>query len=135
MQKKISYGREEKLKSRKLIEMLFSKGRSFSIFPLHIKYIEVKETLDFAIKAGVGASSKNFKKAAERNRIKRLLREAYRTEKQSLHEYVKLHNKQVAVFISYIDKVMPGYNILKLKMPLALQRLMKELNEKNSANT
>jgi ribonuclease P protein component len=135
MPKLFSLKREERLKSRKLIERVFSIGESFTIFPIRVIYTEVIDGLDFRIKAGVGVSSRNFKKAVERNRIKRLLREAYRTEKLPIHEYLEKHNKKVIIFLSYVDKTLPPYQQLKAKMPLIIRRLIKELDERNSKNT
>jgi len=71
-----SYPKKEKLKSEKLISKLFLEGKSVSAYPLRMVYL--KTTFDEAvkIKAGVSVSKRNFKKAVDRNRIKRLLREA-----------------------------------------------------------
>jgi ribonuclease P protein component len=135
MAKQFSYGRQEKLKSRKLIEQLFSRGKSFTVFPLKVLYLRPDEPMDFHVKAGVGASGRIFKKAVERNRIKRLLREAYRTEKQPLCKFLQDANKQAAIFILYIDKAMPVYKTIKDKMPVALNRLIKELNGNAEKNT
>jgi len=134
MAKTFTYRKEEKLKSRKLMQELFSKGKSFTVFPLKVLYFIPSAKSDFKIKAGAGASSRNFKKAVDRNRIKRILRECYRTEKLPLHQFLSEHNKQVVIFLLYIDKVLPEYKLIKNKMPVVIQRLMKELNEKNTSN-
>lgn len=135
MVKKHSYGKAEKLKSRKLMDQLFREGKTFSIFPLKVFYMLASEQMDFPVKTGVGVSSRNFKKAVHRNRVKRLLREAYRTEKNALHEYVTVHQKQVVVFLLYIDKVLPGHETIKTTMPVIMQRLVKKLNETAFTNT
>ncbi|MBC7588987.1 MAG: ribonuclease P protein component, partial [Chitinophagaceae bacterium] len=87
-------------------------------------YMEVEEKLDFPLKVGVGASSRTFKKAVHRNRIKRLLREAYRLNKQPLHDFAQQQNKQLAVFMLFIDKALPT-NELQTKMPLVIDKLIK----------
>lgn len=130
-----TYGSIEKLKSRKLITQLFDSGKTFSIFPLKVFYMQPTEQLDFPVKAGVGTVTRNFKKAVDRNRIKRLLREAYRTEKLPLHQYLTAQGKQVVVFILYIDKSLPERAVIKNKMPLAIEKLVQTLNEKSTANT
>ena len=135
MPKIFTYSKEEKLKSRKLLEQLFKNGKNFNLFPVKVFYMHGDERSDFPVKAGVGAGARNFKKAVDRNRIKRLLREAYRTEKNILHEYLEQQNMQVIFFLLYVDKVMPGYAEIKNKMPLILARLIKELNENIPANT
>ena len=118
-----SYTTKEKLKSRKLLDQLFTKGRSFSVFPVKVFYIPLPVTVDHAVKAGVGVSAKHFRKAVDRNRIKRLLRECYRLNKQSLYATVDTKQKQVAVFFLYIGKELPEYNFLNEKMQAALQKL------------
>jgi len=135
LSKPFSYNKQEKLKSRKLIEQLFKEGRTFTVFPLKVFYLVPAEKLDFYVKTGVGTSSRNFKKATQRNFVKRVLREAYRTEKTPLHEFLQLKNKQAAVFILYIDKAQPVFSTIKAKMPVAIKRLIHELNEAVSKNT
>ena len=117
------------------MEGLFAGGKTFTVFPLKIFYMLPGEELDYHIKTGVGASGRNFKKAVDRNRIKRLLREAYRTEKLPLHLFLKEHNLQLAIFILYVDKSLPDYAVVKEKMSLLLQRLIKELHAKAVKNT
>ena len=124
-----TYRQQEKLKSRKLIGQLFSHGKSFHIFPVKLIYLEIKEAVDYPVKAGVGASSRHFKKATDRNRIKRLLREAYRGEKKNLRDYLQAQNRAVIFFLLFTDKTVPDYGLIKAKMPLLLQRLIHELNE------
>lgn len=116
------------------MQQLFSEGKSFTVFPVKVIYLEVKTPLDFPIKAGVGASGRNFKKAVQRNRIKRLLRESYRTEKLPLLEFLTQKNKQVVVFFLLIDKVLPVHHTINNKMNIAIERLIKELNEKSASN-
>ena len=135
MAKTFSYGKKEKLKRRKLLDEIFSNGKTFTNHPIKIFYLQPLQPLDFPVKAGVGVSSKYFKKAVHRNRIKRLLREAYRTEKILLHEYLNTRGKQVIIFILYIDKVLPDYAAVKTKMQSALNRLIKQLNETGTSNT
>ena len=95
----------------------------------------ISEPMDFPVKAGVGTSSRNFKKATDRNRVKRLLREAYRAEKTALTDYASANQKQVTIFFLYIDKVLPEYTLIQSKMPLAIGKLIKQLHEVAAANT
>lgn len=125
--KSFTYNKKEKLKSRKQLEALFSKGKTLLHFPIKIFYLLPEAPSDNIIKTGVGASSRNFKKAVQRNRIKRLLREAYRLNKQPLHQFLQAQNRQLVVFLLYVDKGMPQKGIIQTKMPLALEKLVKEL--------
>ena len=135
MSKTFSYGKKEKLKSRKLLAELFAQKQSFLLFPLKVFYYIPVAALDYPVKAGVGVNSRNFKKAVHRNRIKRLLREGYRLNKLPLQHYLEEKNKAVIVFFLYIDKVLPQDKIIEAKMPAVIHQLIKRLDEQTSQNT
>lgn len=117
-----SYQRKEKLKSRKTLDEIFSVGKSFSVFPLKLFYLLPAADAK-PVKAGVGVSARNFPKAVDRNRIKRLLRETYRLQKTSLHNSLVQKQKSVAVFLLYTGKEMPDYQLLDEKMKTVLTKL------------
>ena len=83
LQNQIRYtlGKEERLKSRKLIDQLFKEGKSFSSFPFRVVWKYLPSASDSFLKAGFTVSTKHFKKAVDRNRIRRLMKEAYRLQK------------------------------------------------------
>jgi len=135
MAKLFSYQSKEKLKSRRLLDQLFTNGKSVSVFPVKAFYNEVDIALNFPVKVGVGVSSRNFKKAVDRNRIKRLLREAYRLNKQPLIDFANTNNKKIIVFILFVDKTLPDAETLQNKIPLVIDKLIKQLNENSVAST
>jgi ribonuclease P protein component len=122
-----SYNKKEKLKSRKRIEELFAKGKSFSVFPVKVFFTVAAAGSFEPVQAGVGVSARNFKKAVDRNRIKRLLRECYRLNKSGLHETAASEAKAVAAFFLYVGRELPEYSLLTEKMIAALNRLADEL--------
>ena len=122
-----SYNKFEKLKSRKQIELLFAKGKSISAFPVKVFYLPVEHTPVHPVQVGVGVSARNFKKAVDRNTIKRRMREAYRLHKLPLHEHLVAQQKSVAVFIFWIDKQMPTTSVLQDLMPAVIEKLIKQL--------
>jgi len=105
--KQFTLGKEERLKSRKAIDQLFSEGKTFSVFPYRVYYMAVDSTS--RLKFATGVSSKNFKKAVDRNRIKRLTKEAWRLQKATLVEILKEQNRQLNVFLIYTAKELPVY--------------------------
>jgi len=135
MVKYSSYGKHEKLKGHKLINQLFAKGRSFAILPFKVFYTQPNEKLDSRVKAGMGVSKKYFRRAVHRNRVKRLMREVYRTEKKPLYDFAEQQDKQLVLFILYIDKTLPDLNQLKNKMPFVIARLIKQLHETVTEDT
>jgi ribonuclease P protein component len=130
---KLSYSKSERLKSRKLIEHLFSKGRSLSVFPLKVFY-DLLPGAERPLQAGVTTSSRHFKKAVQRNRVKRVLREVYRLQKTPLEQVLAAENKSVILFFIFTGKELPVFSELHEKMKVVLQRVQdKVLNnqEKN----
>lgn len=77
------------------------------------------------LQTGVAVSSRNFKRAVDRNRIKRLMREAYRLQKNELAESLISHKITLAVFILYIGKEMPPYDVVFEKFKKIISRLIK----------
>ena len=86
-----SYPKAEKLKSKKIIDLLFSEGKSVSKYPLRLVYIKHDFEENIPLKIGVSVSKKYFKKAVDRNYYKRLLRESYRLNKKLLVEKLGDH--------------------------------------------
>ena len=119
-----AYNKKEKLKSRKLLDQLFTKGKSVSAFPLKVFYGVLPAETTETIQAGVGVSARNFSKAVDRNRIKRLLREAYRLNKSVLYDALNADQKKAAVFFLYIGKEKPEFATLNETMPFLLQKLI-----------
>ena len=137
MAKQFPLGKNERLKSRKQIEQLFSEGKNFPSSPFRVHYIlkplanESSSNLQF----GAGVSGKNFKRAVDRNRIKRLTREAYRLQKKQLHEMLKQKKLQLNIFFIYTSKELPLFYAVKEKVNVILNKLIKILNETNSPAT
>ena len=120
-----TYNTIEKLKSRKLIGQLFDGGKTVSKFPVKIIYKKVDFEDEVLLKVGVSVSKRNFKHAVDRNRIKRLLRETYRLNKQLLHKDVT--EKHVCMIL-YLGKKTPEYEVLNTIMVSLLQQLNEKIN-------
>lgn len=119
------YAKIEKLKSKKLIDELFRNGQSVNAFPVKMIYTKIAFEDSVKLKTGVSVSKRKFKQAAERNRIKRLLRESYRLHKNSLIE--KLDTQYVCMFL-YLGKEVPDFKFIERKMINVLQKFQE--NEK-----
>lgn len=88
--KQFGFPREQKLKQKKDIDLLFQKGKWSSCGNLRVITLNIskqQDREDKSLKLGVSVSKKFFKKAVDRNRIKRLLREAYRHHKAEFENY------------------------------------------------
>jgi ribonuclease P protein component len=100
-----TYPKTEKLKSKITIDLLFSKGKSVSKYPLRLVFVEsdygIPEASDQKLKMGVSVSKKYFKHAVDRNYFKRVLRETYRLNKHLLVDHL---DKPYAMMFFYQTK-------------------------------
>jgi len=103
-----TYGKEEKLKIRILINKIFSDGEVVKAYPIRIQYIVHNLPGYNSLEVGVSVSKRLLKKAVDRNRIKRVLRECYRLNKDSINFSVdainsvtQLGSKKLAMMIIY----------------------------------
>ncbi len=117
-----TFKKQEKLKKSKLIEKLFANGKPITEFPIKLIYLETEHESPYKIQAGVTISKRNFNKAVDRNKIKRLLREVYRKNKCMIYES-KNTKKHIFMFI-YLGKKEFDYHVLEDKMKLLLQKFI-----------
>ena len=139
MERKPRYtlGKSERLKRRKSIEEIFNSGESFSLYPLRVFFILEKQTnnkdaasnrKNSSLQFGVGVSKKNFKKAVERNRIKRLIRETYRLQKEVLAVALDVKKERcLKLFVLYTGNEVPAHTLINQKVGEALDRLIRKL--------
>lgn len=118
-----SFGKEERLCSKKVIDKLFSEGESFLSFPYKVVYLKTTLPTDRLVQVAFTVSKKSFKKAVQRNLIKRRMREAYRLNKHLLLND-SLEN-QWAIFIIFIGKEIPVYALFDQSTKKALKKLSK----------
>jgi ribonuclease P protein component len=133
-QQRYSLGKAEKLKSTKTIEQLFKEGKSFSVVPFRVIYIS-KEAHAGQLQTAFSVSKRHFKKATDRNRIKRLMREAWRLQKNELAQKVAAGAKNFAVFIIYTGHELPEYHLVFEKAAAVIKRLTKICNEATLTHT
>ncbi len=122
---KKTYHKSEKLKSQKLIENLFENGQYVSTFPLRLVYMEMYFDEKIQVKTAVSVSKRNFKSAVDRNKIKRLLREAYRLHQSS---YFNNISTQYAFMILYIGKEIPSFTDVEKNMKMLFEKFSNTLS-------
>jgi ribonuclease P protein component len=132
--RQFTWNKKEKLKSRKRIERVFKEGKGLTLFPFKVWWLLQPGTAGSPgnagspLQAGFGVSSRHFKRAVDRNRIKRLSREAYRLQKQPLFQQLEEKRLTLAVFFIYTGKDLPDYATVTHKIGVALQKLIKEIS-------
>jgi len=124
-----TYTKEERLYEKKIITELFEKGHVFYSNPFKIVWLQCEFDGKYPAKILISVPARNFKKATDRNRLKRLMREAYRKNKNLFYNSLEGMNKKVVFMLNYTGKIIISLNEAENKIILILQRLAKE-NEK-----
>ncbi|WP_445734606.1 ribonuclease P protein component [Mariniflexile sp.] len=122
---KYTFNKKEKLKSKKLIEQLFAEGKSVSAFPLRLVFLPTNFDENVVAKTGVSVSKRHFKRAVDRNRIKRLMREVYRLNKT---EYFNNMTTQYAFMILYIGKELPTIAQIETRMKHLFEKFLSNVS-------
>lgn len=119
---RFTYGKKDKLKSKKTITHLFSEGKAVTVFPLRLVYVPTHFSDGSSLKTGVSVSKRLHKKAVVRNHIKRLLRESFRLHR---HEYFNKRETAYAFMILYISKDVLSFQDIDHKMKQLLKKFEK----------
>ncbi|EZH75169.1 ribonuclease P [Aquimarina atlantica] len=119
---KATFNKKERLKSKKEIELLFSEGKSISKYPIRLVYRKSNLEESIKIRAGVSVSKRNFKKAVDRNCIKRLMRESYRKNKY----IVPNTTHQFTFMFLFSGKEIPEYSLIESKIKGILQKFVEQ---------
>ncbi|MDZ7741985.1 MAG: ribonuclease P protein component [Bacteroidota bacterium] len=128
---KLSFNKAEKLKSKKQIEQLFQKGSQAFIYPFKIIWLFPGQSSEVRAKVLVGASRKSLKKATDRNKMKRRMREAYRRNKTALLESLTRTNSYCNIGIIHVGKEISAFKETEKRIIELLNRLIQD-NEKSS---
>ncbi|WP_460615165.1 MULTISPECIES: ribonuclease P protein component [Hymenobacter] len=120
-----SFPKEEHLCRKKLIEELFGRGSSFGLYPLRLVWLPAAEFSTAPPQVLVSVSKRSFKRAVDRNYLKRLMREAYRLNKYRLVEAAGGHRiGQLAII--YSGKEKKPFTLVEKKLISGLERLLTE---------
>lgn len=122
---KHTLGKAEKLKSQKIIDKLFNEGKAVSHNGFTLVYLYLPLLSIYPAQVSFSVPKRNFKHAHERNRIKRLMREAYRLNKLPLYTLLATEKKQVAMMWVYKDKALPDYETVTKEVLWCLGKLVK----------
>ncbi|MCV2485582.1 ribonuclease P protein component [Flavobacterium sp. SH_e] len=121
-----TYPKNERLKSKTTIGLLFSEGKSVSKYPLRLVYRQAEVNSEEQTKIGVSVSKKYFKKAVDRNYFKRVLRETYRLNKHLLLDNL---NQPYSIMLFYQTKDRLSYQEINTKMIQLFEKFSLQINK------
>lgn len=121
--KEFGLSRNKSLKSKIIIDKLFTEGKTIAGFPIRLVYIETDFLNDENFLVGFSVPKKKFKKAVDRNRIKRLMREAFRLQQNQL-----ILPKKTAMMWLFTGKEIPDYQLVFNK----IEKIINKLSDKNN---
>lgn len=117
-----TFSKSERLHSKKLVDELFSKGSSFVIYPLKVIHLPSPAPDPSHHQVLVSVPKKTFKRAVDRNKIKRRIKEAYRLHKQDLRAAIP--HKFLLIGYIYIGKEFADYETIEGKLKQSVSRLI-----------
>ncbi|MFY0627959.1 MAG: ribonuclease P protein component [Reichenbachiella sp.] len=122
------FPKKERLHSKKLIDALFSEGASFHLYPFTLKYLSNPSPEADCHQVMVSVSKKKYKRAVDRNRIKRIIKEAYRLQK---HEKLSesINGSYLLISYIYMAKEIHSYDFIEKKLIESLRRLSDKLQK------
>jgi ribonuclease P protein component len=118
-----AFPKEEHLCRKKLIDELFGRGSSFGLYPLRLVWLPAAAPTTEPPQVLVSVSKRSFKRAVDRNRLKRLMREAYRLNKYRLLEAPGGHSIALLGII-YSGKEKKPFALVEKKLISGLERLL-----------
>lgn len=125
----------ERLDKKKIIEKMFAGGsRSFSIFPIRVVYLP-EENLEAPASILISVSKRRFKRAVKRNRVKRQIREAYRTNKHELLNVLVEKKCRLAIAFIYLSDQLMDSSIIEERMKSALSRIAEKVMSSAAGTT
>jgi ribonuclease P protein component len=123
-----TFTKEERLCNKKLIDGLFHNSSSFLCYPFKASWQFIDVPQQFPVQVLLSVSKRRFKRAVDRNVIKRRMREAYRLNKQQLlYDKLTVADKKIVLSLGYIGKEIAPYDFIEKKMLKLLAQLCTEI--------
>ena len=127
MDKRCTFNKKERISFKKEIDLLFKQGEAFTSFPFRVVFLEQKPFSGATVSVLISVPKRKFKRAVKRNRMKRLVREAYRLNKTSLIEHFQEKESGLLIAFLFIGNELYHWK----EIEAAIQKALKILIEKN----
>jgi len=123
-----TFSKEERLAGKSRIDRLFRTGSSFVVYPYRVVFLSTEKTFpsDFPAQALVSVPKRRFKRAVDRNLLKRRMREVYRLQKADLYAFLREHSLRLHIAFQYVGKEELPFAYLHERMGSALSKIRDE---------
>ncbi|TVR78291.1 MAG: ribonuclease P protein component [Chitinophagaceae bacterium] len=120
-----TYGlsKKERLKNKPLIKALFESGEHLTISPIKFLWLRTEFQEPYPAQVIFAVPTKTFRKAFERNKIKRLLREAYRLHKPEIYKIFNSDESQYALGLIFISRKKVTFEVICKSLELFINHL------------
>lgn len=119
-----TFTKEERLCSRKLLDLLFKNGSSFLLYPYRVSYLFVPDRKGYPVQVVINVAKKRYKRAVDRNLIKRRSREAYRLQKeQELYALLPPTERLLLLSLQFVGKKIYDYSFFEKKLSAVFKKL------------
>ncbi|HKK81743.1 MAG TPA: ribonuclease P protein component [Prolixibacteraceae bacterium] len=123
MHQRFTFSKDERLSSKTFIDNIFNGGKPLFAYPFRIIMLPVGYDKKAPAKVLFTVPKKNFKRAVQRNQIRRRMREAYRLNKNELTSILQEQNQSLALMFIYIEKEIKDYRTIEKGMKKALRKI------------
>ena len=124
--------KEERLCSKKSLDLLFKKGSSFLLYPYRATFFLSEEAHRVPAQVVINVAKKRYKHAVDRNLVKRRTREAYRLQKSSLlYSVLQNEPKLLLLSLQYVGKEIYPYAFLEKRLAQLLKKLISQMGHEN----
>ena len=118
-----TFRKEERLCSRKHLDLLFKNGSSFLLYPFRVSYLFIDQPADVPAQVVINVPKKRYKRAVDRNLLKRRIREAYRLNKQDQLYLPLPTDKGLLLFsIQFVGKDKYAFPFIEKKLIATFKR-------------
>lgn len=117
-----TFAKEERVTGAKRVDAIFASGKSFISYPLRVVYLQHKQNPVYSCSILITVPKKRMKKAVHRNRVKRLVREAYRLNKKLTHN-IDLSEQSLDIAFIYVKDTASTYTEIEKAMLKALKQI------------
>ena len=120
-----TFGKEERLCSRSLMDRLYADGHRLLAFPFSVQWLAVEGTQPCQIM--IVAPKRRFRHAVDRNHVRRLTRECWRLRKPNFYTFLQEHNLCIVLSLVYVHNEIMSHDQLGHKMDKLIELLRQDI--------